>query len=101
MKFRKGDTIKIISGNDKGKEGKILRTFPLTEMIEVAGIHMKKKHMRPRAQGQKGDRIEKPAPFAASRAQILCGSCSKTTRIGYRIDGDTKVRVCKKCGKDL
>jgi large subunit ribosomal protein L24 len=101
MKFRTGDNVKIISGNDRGKEGKILRTFPLLGKIEVDGVNVKKKHTKPKKQGQKGERIEKSAPFFASRAQIVCGSCGAITRIGYKIDGEKKVRVCKKCGKEL
>ncbi|OGZ95541.1 MAG: 50S ribosomal protein L24 [Candidatus Sungbacteria bacterium RIFCSPHIGHO2_01_FULL_50_25] len=101
MKLKTGDKVKIIAGNDKGKEGKILEVFPLDGHIVVEGVNMKKKHTRAKRQGQKGERIEKPASFAASRAQIICGSCGAPTRVGYRVAGGEKVRICKKCKKDL
>lgn len=97
MKLKKGDIVKIISGNDKGKEGKILEVFPHEGRIMVDGVNMKKKHSKARRQGQKGERIEKPAPFFASRVMIVCGSCGKATRIGLRSEGGEKVRECKKC----
>ncbi len=97
MRFKKGDKVKIISGNDRGKEGKILEVFLEDGRIMVDGVNIKKKHARPRRQGQKGERIEKPAPFEASRAMIVCGSCGGATRIGIRLEGGKKVRECKKC----
>ena len=97
MYLKKGDKVKIISGNDRGKEGKILEVFPEDGRIMVDGVNIKKKHARPRRQGQKGERIEKPAPFEASRAMIVCGACGKATRIGIRLEGGKKVRECKKC----
>lgn len=101
MKLKKGDTIRVIAGNDKGKEGKILRVLPALGVLEVDGVNMKKKHVRARRQGQKGERIEKPAPFPASRVMIVCGSCKNAVRVGYRAEGDTKVRICTKCQKEL
>jgi large subunit ribosomal protein L24 len=101
MKLKKGDKVKIISGNDKGKEGKIIDVFRTEGRILVDGVAVHKKHVRARRQGQKGDRVEKPTPIPASRAMILCGSCGKPTRIGYRIEGSVKTRICKKCENTL
>lgn len=101
MNLKKGDKVKIISGNDRGKEGKILAVFPEDGRIMVDGVNIKKKHARPRRQGQKGERIEKPAPFNASRAMIVCGSCGRATRVGWREEGGKKIRVCKKCKGDI
>ena len=97
MDLKKGRKVKIIAGNDKGKEGKSLEVFLEDGRIMVDGVNIKKKHARPRRQGQKGERIEKPAPFEASRAMIVCGSCGGATRIGIRLEGGKKVRECKKC----
>ena len=101
MYLKKGDKVKIISGNDRGKEGKILEIFRGDGRIMVDGVNIKKKHARPRRQGQKGERIEKPAPFEASRAMIVCGSCGNATRVGLRVEGGKKIRTCKKCKKDI
>ena len=99
MKLRKGDIIKIISGNDKGKQGKILAVFPRMGKLVVEGINIKKKHMRPRTQGKKGELVRIPAPFQASRAMLLCPKCGKAARILYRrSDSGSKSRICKKCG---
>ncbi len=101
MKFKKGDKVKISAGNDKGKEGKILAVFPHEEKIVVEGVNMKKRHVRSRRQGQKGERVEKPAPIPASRAMMICRSCGAPVRIGQHVRDGSKVRVCKSCGKDI
>ena|SRR3989344_1058471 len=101
MKLKKGDKVKIISGNDKGKEGKIIDVFLSDGRIVVDGVAVHKKHVRARRQGEKGDRIEKPTPIPVSRAMIICGSCGKPTRIGYRIEENGKIRICKKCESAL
>lgn len=102
MKFKKGDQVKIVSGNDKGKQGKILSVLREENRIVVDGLNMKKKHMRPRQQGKKGEVILIPAAFMASRAMIVCQKCGKAARIGYKInDAGVKSRVCKKCGGEL
>ncbi|MEK7464904.1 MAG: 50S ribosomal protein L24 [Patescibacteria group bacterium] len=101
MKIRKGDTVKILSGKDRGKRGQVSRVFSERDRILVQGVNVKKKHRRARRQDRKGEIILLPAPIAASAAQVVCASCGKPTRIGYRIDAGKKVRVCKKCGKTL
>ena len=101
MKIRKGDTVKILSGKDRGKRGQVTKVFSERDRILVQGINVKKKHRRARRQDRKGEIILLPAPIAASAAQVVCASCGKPTRIGYRIDAGKKVRVCKKCGKTL
>lgn len=102
MKIRKGDIIKIISGNDKGKQGKVLSVFPHTGKIVVEKINMKKKHVRPRRQGQKGELVRIPAPFSASRAMLVCQKCGKPVRVGYgAVEQGGKTRACKKCGAEI
>lgn len=102
MKIRKGDNIKIVSGNDKGKQGKVLAVLTHEERIVVDGLNIKKKHVRPRQQGKKGELVKIPAPFAVSRAMIVCSKCGKPTRIGFKIGATgAKARVCKKCGAEL
>ncbi|TSC76361.1 MAG: large subunit ribosomal protein L24 [Parcubacteria group bacterium Gr01-1014_33] len=101
MKIRKGDTIKIISGNDKGKQAKVLAVFPKEGRIVAEGIYIKKKHVRPKRQGQKGELVRIPGLFPVSRAMIVCPKCGKPARIGFQKNGTQKIRVCKKCGREL
>lgn len=101
MKIRKGDTVKIISGNDKGKQGKVLAVFPKDESVLIEGINIKKKHVRPKQQGKKGELVRMPAPFPASRVMILCSKCGKFSRAAYNTKEGRKYRNCKKCGAEI
>jgi large subunit ribosomal protein L24 len=98
MTLRKGDNVYIRSGNDKGKTGVILSVLPLDGRVIVEGINVRKKHVRPRKQGQKGEIVRIPASFSISRVMIFCANCKKGVRAGINLDGDKKSRVCKKCG---
>ena len=97
MRIKKGDNVKMLIGKDRGKSGKILRVFPKEGRVVVEGLNKVKKHLRAKKQGQKGQIIEKERAVNISKVQLTCTKCSKPTRIGYRIEGDKKVRVCKKC----
>ncbi len=91
-----------MSGNDKGKEGKVIAVFPVAEKIVVEGTNMRKKHVRPRRQDQKGEMVRIPAPFPASRVMIVCSKCSKTTRVRHAMnEAGKKMRVCRSCGSEL
>jgi large subunit ribosomal protein L24 len=100
MKIRKGDTVLIISGKDRGKTGKILRALPRENKIVVEGVNLRKKHKKPRRGGEKGQIIVLPAPISASNVKLICSKCAKATRVGYKITGDRKYRICKKCGEE-
>ena len=97
MKLKKGDNIKIISGKDRGKTGVVLTVFPEKGKISVDGLNMFKKRSRPKKQGEKGQTVDVPRSFAASKAMLICRDCKKPTRLGYRVEGNKKVRYCKKC----
>ena len=101
MRIKKGDLVKKITGKDKGKEGKVLRTVPSEGKIVVEKLNIIKKHQKPKRQGEKGQRTEIPAPFDASNVMLMCPACGKTTRIAYKFVGEKKVRVCKKCNKEF
>lgn len=101
MHTRTGDQVKIISGNDKGKQGKVLAVFPVTGRILIEGINVKKKHVRPRKQGQKGELVRIPAPLASSRVMVVCPACGRPARFGRIVNGDKKARICKRCGGAL
>ena len=102
---KSGDTVVVISGKDKGKQGKIQKAFPATGKIIVEGVAMVKKHQKPRGQGMPGGIIEKEAAIPACKVMLVCPECKKATRIAHTFiekDGKSvKVRVCKKCGKNI
>lgn len=98
MKIKKGDNVKMLIGKDRGKSGKVLYVFPKEGRVVVEGLNKIKKHLKARKQGQKGQIIEKERAVNISNVQLICTKCGKPTRIGHRIEGDRKVRVCKKCG---
>ena len=101
MKLRKGYTVKILSGNDKGKTGEILEIIPKTEKITVKGINIRKKSVKPRRQGEQGGIIPSEASIHSSKVALVCPKCGKATRVGYLVEKDEKVRVCKKCGAKI
>ena len=101
MKIKKGDTVLIISGKDKGKKGKVLQAFPKETRILVAQVNLRKKHQKPKKSGEKGQIIQMPGSISVSNVKLICSKCEKATRIGYKIEGEKKYRVCKKCGETL
>ena len=101
MKLRKGDTVKILSGNDKGKTGEVLEVIPKTEKIIVKGVNIRKKSVKPRRQGEQGGIISSEASIHSSKVALVCPKCGKATRVGYEVEKDEKVRVCKKCGAKI
>ena len=102
MNLKKDDTVVVLSGKDKGKEGKILSVDPKKGKLIVEGINVVKRHQRPRKQGEEGGIIKKEAPIYACKVMRVCPKCSKPTKIAYLMTSDgEKVRVCKKCGAEI
>ncbi|MBI2055664.1 MAG: 50S ribosomal protein L24 [Candidatus Sungbacteria bacterium] len=102
MKIKKGDTVKVLSGKDRGKKAKVVRVLPKESRLVVEGLNLKKKHQRSRRQDKKGEMVLMAHPMAYSAVQLVCPSCSRPTRVGEKTgDNGRKVRICKKCGKDL
>ena len=101
MKLRKGDQVQVIAGKDLGKTGEITRVLVNADKVIVDGINVAKRHQRATKATMQGGIIDKDMPIHVSNVAIVCTSCGKHSRIGYRMDGETKVRVCRKCGKDL
>lgn len=98
MHLKKGDTVKIRSGRDRGKSGKIMRVLHDRGAVVVEGANLLMKHLRPRRQGEKGQRVQFPAPLPSSRVSLVCPKCGKPTRIGAKVLTDgRKERECKKC----
>ena len=99
---RKGDTVRVLSGKDKGREGKVLRVYPEEDRVLVEGVNMRKRHRRPRRVGEKGSIVQVATPLALSNVMPKCPHCAKPTRIGIKISKDgTKSRICKKCGGEF
>ena len=99
--IRRNDTVKVITGRDKGKEGRVLRVFPGDGKVLVEHVMMVKKHVRPNPQRNvKGGIAEQESRIALSNVQLVCPTCGPV-RIGHEVRGDRKVRVCKKCGTTL
>lgn len=101
MKIRKGDTVLIISGKDRGRRGKVLDVFPKEGRVVVEGMNIKKRHVRPKKSGEKGQIAETPTHFSASNVKLICSQCGKPTRVGYKITKGKKYRICKKCGQEI
>ena len=115
MKIKKGDTVLITAGKDRGRTAKILKSFLKEGTVLVEGINLKKKHVKPKKQGEKGQVIASPAPLNVSNMKIVCPKCGKAARIGYKVvptgsrmlDGKSigkkgeKHRICKKCKSQI
>ena len=101
LKIKKGDTVQVLSGNDKGKTGEVLEVIPKTNKIIVKAINIRKKHVKPRRQGEEGGIIPTECAIHSSKVNVVCSKCGKPTRIGFTIEKDEKVRVCKKCGAKI
>lgn len=101
MKIKKEDQIKVISGKDRGKTGKVLRVLPKDNKLVVEKINMLKKHIRPRKEGEKGQIVEVAVPMDVSNVILVCVHCGKPARVGYKIEGEKKIRFCKKCKAEI
>lgn len=101
LTIRKGDHVRVISGKDKGKEGKVLRAYPEKERVVVESVHMMKKHTRPSQKNRQGGIIEMEGTIHVSNVMLICPSCGEPTRVGRRREAGVRVRTCKKCGKDI
>ena len=97
MKLHKGDKIQVITGKNRGKTGKLLAALLERNLVFVEGINLYKKHKKATRQGEKGESVLVPRPFNASNVMLLCATCDKPTRVGFRLVGDKKNRFCKKC----
>jgi large subunit ribosomal protein L24 len=98
MKIRKNDTVIIIAGKDKGKKGKVRRTFPKEDRVVVEGLNMIKRHSRARRAARQAGIIELEAPIHVSNVMLLCDKCGKPTRVGFDFLADgKKVRICNSC----
>lgn len=101
MKIKKSDNVIIITGKDKGKKGKVIKAIPSNDRVIVEGINIKKRHMRPKKSGQKGQIIEIPASVHISNVQIIESKTGAPTKIGSKIVNGKKIRISKKTGGEI
>ena len=101
MSIKKDDLVVVLSGKDKGKQGKVLEVMPKSGKVVVEKVNMVSRHTKPRRQGDQGGIIQKEAPLYACKVQVVCPKCSKATRVAHKIENGKSVRVCKHCGAAL
>ncbi len=101
MNVKKGDTVVVLSGKDKGKQGKVLSTVPSEAKVVVEGINMVTCHVKARRQGEESNIVKREAALYASKVQVVCPKCGKATRVAHKITDGKKARICKKCGAEL
>ena len=102
MNVKKGDTIVVLSGKDKGKQGKVLKSDPKGGKVIVEGVNVAMKHRKPRKQGEEGGIVNMETPIYACKVMLVCPKCGKPTRPAFRIlDDGSKTRVCRKCGETI
>ena len=100
FRIRKNDTVQVLAGKDKGKRGSVVRILTKKDAVIVSGVNIVKKAMKKRSQQDQGGIAEIEAPLNISNVAVVCKKCGPT-KVGYKIDGDKKVRVCRKCGEIL
>lgn len=101
MKIKKGDTVKVLSGNDKGKTGEVLEVIPKQDKVIVKEVNVRKKHVKARKQGEESGILSIECAIPSAKVNVVCPKCGKATKVGYSTEKDKKVRVCKKCGTKL
>ena len=102
LKIRKGDRVRVLTGKDRGKEGEVMRAFPREGKVIVDGVNVAKKHQRATRATQQGGIIDKDMPIPVANVALVCPSCGKPTRVGYKFDNaGQKTRVCRKCEGEI
>ncbi len=101
MKVKKNDTVLVVTGKDAGKTAKVLVALPKDNKVIVDGINVQKKHKKARTAQEVSSIQNQSGPIDASNVMVVCQVCNKATRVAYKVEGDKKVRVCKKCGAIL
>ena len=101
MKMKKNDTVIVLSGKDKGVKGKVLAAMPREDKLLVEGVHVATCHTKARRQGEQGGIVKKETPIRACKVALYCEACGKGVRVGYKVEGDQKIRICRKCGAKI
>ena len=101
LKIKKGDQVVVLSGNDKGKTGEVVKAMPKENKVVVQGVNLVKRHTKPTQKMPQGGIIEKEAAIHVSNVMPYCSTCKKGVRVAHTIENGKKIRVCRKCGKAL
>ena len=101
MNIKKNDTVIVLSGKDKGKTGKVLVAMPSENKVIVEGVNVATCHTKPRKQGETGGIVKRETPIRSCKVALYCEKCGKGVRVGHKIDGDKKTRICRKCGAEI
>lgn len=101
MKVKKNDTVLVVTGKDAGKTAKVLVAIPKKNKVVVDGINIQKKHKKARSAQEVSEIVNQSGAIDASNVMVICPACGKATRVAYKVEGDKKVRICKKCGAIL
>ena len=101
MKIKKGDQVLIISGKSRAKRSKVLEALPFSGKLLVEGVNLRKKHVKAKRQGEKGQIVELPAPIPVSNVKLICPKCGSPARVGYKFVENKKYRICKKCNQEI
>ncbi len=101
MKVKKNDTVLVLTGKDAGKTAKVLVAMPKSNKVVVDGINVQKKHKKARSAQEVSSIQNQSGPIDASNVLVVCPACGKATRVAYKVEGDKKARICKKCGAIL
>ncbi len=102
LKIKKGDTVMVVAGRDRGKTGKVLRVAPTKAQAFVERLHVVKRHQKPKSAQSAGGIVEKEAPIAISNLMVLCGKCNEPVRIGRKVLEDgRRVRFCRECNEQI
>lgn len=101
MKIKKGDTVQVMMGRDKGKTGSVQRVLPNVSKVLVLDVNQFKRHVKGRTREQKSEIVTITKPLPVSNVALVCPKCKKTTRVGYSLTNNGKVRVCKKCEEKI
>ncbi|MFH1186799.1 MAG: 50S ribosomal protein L24 [Candidatus Levyibacteriota bacterium] len=100
-KIKKNDNVKVVAGKEKGKTGKIEKVLQKEKKVLIAGLNLYKKHVKAKAQGQKSEIITITKPLPIANIALICPKCHKQTRVGFKIEKNQKVRICRKCKAEL
>ncbi|MBE6631185.1 MAG: 50S ribosomal protein L24 [Ruminococcaceae bacterium] len=101
LHIRKDDSVIVISGNEKGKKGKVIEVSPEEGKVIISGVNICKKHAKPRRQGEAGGILDVEGAIRASKVQLFCSKCNKGVRSAYKFENGEKIRVCAKCGAKI
>ena len=99
MKIRRTDSVKIIKGNDRGKSGEVLLVNAGKGQVVVKGVHIVKKHIKSQKNNPHGGIVDKTLPLPIANVMLVCPLCGKPTRVGFKIEGGAKQRLCRHCQK--